>query len=143
MSAMAQSSEPLPEPRTVVVGYDGSRTSRRALVRAAEGAGNGGRVVIVTAAAAGGASGPDSDSVTEAARLLEEAAALLEGRGVEVSTQVEEGDAVEALVAAARKSDAQLIVVGARGENYVARALRGSVGERLVSRAPCDLLVAR
>jgi nucleotide-binding universal stress UspA family protein len=86
----------------------------------------------------------DSASLTEGpTRLLEDAAALLDGRGVEVSTHIDGGDPVEALVAAARESDARLIVVGARGESYVARALRGSVGERLVSRAPCDLLVAR
>lgn len=33
--------------------------------------------------------------------------------------------------------------VGARGDSYFARALRDSVGERLIARAPCDLLIAR
>jgi nucleotide-binding universal stress UspA family protein len=33
--------------------------------------------------------------------------------------------------------------VGARGESYLARTLRGSVGEKLVARAPCDVLVVR
>jgi nucleotide-binding universal stress UspA family protein len=36
-----------------------------------------------------------------------------------------------------------LIVVGARGDSYVARALRGSVGERLIALAPSDLLIVR
>lgn len=132
--------------RSVVVGYDGSQTSRRAIARAAEEAGTGGRVVVVTAIPPANAPALAGHSPTlpeEPGRLLEEAAALLDGQGVDVSTETGEGDPVDALVGAARKAHAELIVVGARGEDYVARALRGSVGERLVSRAPCDLLVAR
>jgi nucleotide-binding universal stress UspA family protein len=60
-----------------------------------------------------------------------------------VSTRAEEGDPAEALITVARETNAALIVVGARGDDYLARALRGSVGEKLVARAPCDLLVAR
>jgi len=85
--------------------------------------------------------GPES-AIDDPTPLLEEAAARLGGYGVDVSTEVDEADPVDALVAAAREADAQLIVVGARGESYVARALRGSVGERLISRSPCDVLVA-
>ena len=132
--------------RPVVLGYDGSRTSQRALVRAAEAAGAGGRVIVVTAVPRGDAFAPAGEpesAVDEPARLLEEAAARLDGYGVDVSTEIDEADPVDALVAAARKADAQLIVVGARGESYVTRALRGSVGERLVSQSPCDVLVAR
>ena len=143
---MPQFAEHTSEPRPVVLGYDGSRTSRRALVRAAEAAGAGGRVIVVTAVPRGDAFSPDSElesAIDEPARLLEEAAARLSGYGVDVSTEVDEADPVEALVAAARRADAQLIVVGARGESYVARALRGSVGERLISQSPCDVLVAQ
>jgi nucleotide-binding universal stress UspA family protein len=39
--------------------------------------------------------------------------------------------------------NAALIVVGARGDSYLARAMRGSVAEKLIERASCDLLVAR
>jgi nucleotide-binding universal stress UspA family protein len=103
-------------------------------------------VIVVTAVPPADAFSPGGEpesAIDEPARLLEEAAARLSGLGVDVSTEVDEADPVEALVAAARRADAQLIVVGARGESYVARALRGSVGERLVSLAPCDVLVAR
>jgi nucleotide-binding universal stress UspA family protein len=133
-------------PRTVVVGYDGSETAQRALLRAAEAAGSGGDVVVVTAAqpanplvTALGAGSP----VEEPSRLLEKAAALLKGHDVRVSTRAEEAEPVEALADVARELNAALIVVGARGENYLARALRGSVAERLIARTPCDLLVAR
>jgi len=143
---MPQSAEPTLEPGPVVLGYDGSPTSQRALVRAATAARAGGRVIVVTAVPPADASllgGEPVSAIEEPESLLKEAAARLSEYGVDVSTEVDEADPVEALVAAARKADARLIVVGARGESYVTRALRGSVGERLVSMAPCDVLVAR
>lgn len=135
-----------PAPRTVVVGYDGSRAARRALLRAAEAAWPGGHVVVVTATRQPEAVAIEPDmrpTVTDPSRLLEEAAARLAGRGLHVSTRVEEGDPAEALAQTARELHAALIVVGARGDSYLTRALRGSVSEKLIARAPCDLLIAR
>ena len=135
-----------PAPRTVVVGYDGSQAARRALLCAAEAARPGGHVVVVTATQRPEAVPIEPDirpAVTEPSRLLEEAAARLAGRGLRVSTRVEEGDPAEVLAHTARELHATLIVVGARGDSYLTRALRGSVSEKLIARAPCDLLVAR
>jgi nucleotide-binding universal stress UspA family protein len=134
------------EPRTVVLGYDGSQGARRALARAAEAAGSGGRVVVVTAVEPEDPLAQEFELgslVADSRQLVEQASVLLRGHDVEVATRVEEADPAEALVATARETDAALIVVGARGDSYLVRALRGSVGERLVARAPCDLLVAR
>ena len=131
--------------RTVVVGYDGSEGARRALIPAAEAAGTGGHVVVVIAV-------PPAESLAQEQRgsrfgdperLLEQASVLLRGHNVEITTRVEDAEPAEALVAAACDTDAALIVVGARGDSYVTRALRGSVGEKLVGRAPCDVLIAR
>jgi nucleotide-binding universal stress UspA family protein len=133
-------------PRTVVVGYDGSQAARRALRCAAEAARAGGHVVVVTATQhpdAVASEGVGGRTVAEPARLLEEAVAELMVHGVNISTRIEESEPAEALAEAARQVDAALIVVGARGDNFVARALRGSVAEKLIARAPCDLLVAR
>lgn len=131
--------------RPVVVGYDGSQSARRALDRAAAAAGSGGCVVVVTAAPAADplAAEPGTGSAVEPSRLLEEAAVLLEGHDVDVSTRMEEAEPAEALAETARSVNAALIVVGARGDSYLERALRGSVGEKLIARAPCDLLIAR
>jgi nucleotide-binding universal stress UspA family protein len=131
--------------RTVVVGYDGSDASRRALVRAAEAAGDGGRILVITSVAPSDSAALEHETALERepARLLQEAAALLRGPDVDVTTRIAEGDAAEALAVAAYEAGADLIVVGARGRSYLARALRGSVAERLVTRAPCSLLVAR
>jgi nucleotide-binding universal stress UspA family protein len=132
--------------RTVVVGYDGSQAAQRALHRAAQAAGVWGRVVIVTATRQPEAMAVDTAgraAVDEPWRLLDEAASILARYHLEVSTRTEEAEPAEALAETARNVNAALIVVGARGDSYLARALRGSVGEKLVSRAPCDLLVAR
>lgn len=137
-----------PRPRlvdAVVVGYDGSEASRRAIERATAVAEPGGRVVVVAAA-------PPSRELEEriAARsapvvgdLLQEAAERCRDRDLQVATRVVHAEPVDALVEIACESGAGLIVVGARGESFVARALRGPVGEGLVARAPCDVLVVR
>lgn len=134
-------------PRSVVVGYDGSPASERALHGAAAIAGRGGRVVVVTAMPT-----PEDElvfehlldpPVAEPLTELEHATALLSERDVEVTAVVVEADPVEALVEVALEVDAAMIVVGARGDSYLERTLRGSVSERLVARAPRHLLVVR
>jgi nucleotide-binding universal stress UspA family protein len=111
-------------PRTVVVGYDGSPAARRALQRASEAARTGGHVVVVTATQEPEAVAfePGTGSLAEPSRLLEEAAAELAAHGVQVSTRMEASEPAEALAAAARHVNAALIVVGARGDSYLARA---------------------
>lgn len=132
---------------SVVIGYDGSGASQRAVARGTAVAEPGGRVVLVTASlSADGliveedAAAPERPTPDE---LVDEAVRLCAGRGVNVATRIEQSEPVEALVDVARDIGADLIVVGARGDSFVARALRGSVGERLFARAPCDVLVVR
>jgi nucleotide-binding universal stress UspA family protein len=130
----------------VVVGYDGSQAARRALTRAADEAGAGGRLVVVAAAdTPGEVVAEDAAGLVRRARAewLRDAAARLAGKDVDVSTRLVESEPAEALVEAATASGARLIVVGARGASFVARAIRGPVAEKLVSRAPCDVLVVR
>jgi nucleotide-binding universal stress UspA family protein len=131
-----------PAARTVVVGYDGSDASRRALRRAAELAGAGGHVAVVTATHQPTPLEADAP-LDEALHLLAESATYLDREDVRVSTRIDEREPVEALVEVARRLEADVIVVGARGDDYISRALRGSVGQRLVTRAPCDLLVVQ
>jgi nucleotide-binding universal stress UspA family protein len=132
---------------SVVVGYDGSEGARRAVARALTAAEPGGRVVLVVASPPpdalmreqeiGAADGADADA------LLDEAEGLCRRHRVQVERRISAADPADALADAAREADANLIVVGARGRSFVARTLRGSVGERLVARAPCDVLVVR
>ena len=128
----------------MLVGYDGSDSARRALGRAAELAERGARVVVLHAARPlyprpYDISDPDEEAKSEA--LLEEARQLLAARGIEAELRSPTGRAAEALVAAAKELEADLIVVGRRG-SAVAHML-GSVSSRVVDEAPCDVLVVR
>lgn len=55
---------------------------------------------------------------------------------------VRRGAPLEMLLAEARKADADLIIVGTRGQGGAARHLLGSVAHDLLADPPCDVLVA-
>lgn len=59
---------------------------------------------------------------------------------IRVRGAVGEGPAAAAIVAAAKRHRAQLIVVGTHGRSGVRRLLIGSVAERVVRTAPCPVL---
>jgi nucleotide-binding universal stress UspA family protein len=135
--------------RTIVVGFDGSPAAERALARAAELAGDGGRVVLLAARrrldSRGVVDEPivDSPSPDERDAVLDRGAATLRERGVEPQVVAADGEPAEALVQAARDAEADMILVGSTGSDYVARALLGSTAENVVRRAACDVLVVR
>jgi len=54
-----------------------------------------------------------------------------------------EGDAVGAILAAARETHADLVVMGTHGRTGLRRLLMGSVAEQVVRRAPCPVLTVR
>ena len=128
----------------IVVGYDGSASATRALDRAAGIAGPGGQVIVVSVCrsagdAEGGAPAPRAD---DPGALLEAARLYLAGR-VAVDLREATGDVAEALASIAHEAGAGLIVVGAQGADFVARTLLGSVAQRLIQRAPGDVLIVR
>jgi nucleotide-binding universal stress UspA family protein len=134
----------------IVVGYDGSPHARRALERAATVAPGGAEVIVVAAAPllpkAGRGPGPaplDPEDVLARERALEEARDFLAGKSLQVRTVEGVGDPAETIVAEARDSRADLIVVGTRGLNLAERILLGSVSSKVVHHSPCDVLVVR
>jgi nucleotide-binding universal stress UspA family protein len=133
--------------RWVVVGYDGSDAAARALERAAKAAGRHGTVVIVASKTRSDSSGRDAEALIERAddpsRLLEDARRLLATHALvtAVVSVARHGDPAEHLMDTARAVGADLLVIGRRGKNLAARTLPGSVATRVVSHAPCDVLV--
>jgi nucleotide-binding universal stress UspA family protein len=77
----------------------------------------------------------------EAERQLREAAKA--ASGVEVETELASTPAHAALVDAAKRLPAPLIVTGSRGLTGVKHALLGSVAERTLRYAPCSVLTIR
>ena len=80
---------------------------------------------------------------TEALRRLRQIVAD-ELRGVgQVHAKLHGGHPVGTIVDFARRSKADLIIMGSHGRGGVKRALIGSVAERVVRHAPCPVLVVR
>jgi nucleotide-binding universal stress UspA family protein len=133
--------------RWIVVGYDGSETAERALLRAADAAGERDAVVIVTTRSqiysAGAAAEPLLEPSADPSELLAAAKATVTGRATlaDVVVVAREGDPAEELIEVARAANADLLIVGRRGKDFVARTLLGSVATRVVAQAPCDVLV--
>jgi nucleotide-binding universal stress UspA family protein len=81
-----------------------------------------------------------------AAYLQGQQIALTEGfldTGMMVERAVVTGRPGDAIVEEAKRTAADLVVVGARGHGRIASLLLGSVSAEVVDRAPCPVLVAR
>jgi nucleotide-binding universal stress UspA family protein len=133
----------------MVVGYDGSSPSERALERAAALAGAHGTVVVVTASPSRFPPGVTSEPILDAPppeeqhAMLQRSRALLKEHGTQATLVATDLDPAEALIQVARDQRAELIVVGHTGSGYMTRALLGSIAENVVRYAPCDVLVVR
>jgi nucleotide-binding universal stress UspA family protein len=139
--------------KTIVVGTDGSNTAKVAVAQAADLAAlTGARLHIVTAVPTMPAAVapemiqgiPSSwiEQNLEAARqVLDETAAEIADRGVEVSTEVGNGDPADCLLRACESADADLLVVGNRGMQGARRFLLGSVANRCAHHAGCSVLI--
>ena len=84
-----------------------------------------------------------SQAQTEAERNLQVFLSAAGGDWAGVAARVVHGYPPEALVAAARKSGADLIALGAHGRSELAELMLGSVSMHVVLEAPCDVLVAK
>ena len=78
-----------------------------------------------------------------AARRLEKAAQKVAAAGLPCETHVVHGPAGDAIVEAAQRFQADLIVMGTRGHAGLKHVLLGSVAERTVRHAPCPVLTVR
>jgi nucleotide-binding universal stress UspA family protein len=127
----------------ILVGFNGSDASRRALVHAAELVGRGGILDVINVIGSQPVSARVGSLVDgerkHQQRVLHEARDLLGEWEVRMTPHTGLGDPTSEIRAAAEESGAGVIVVG-RGKG-VRRLVDGSVSARLVRRAPCDVLV--
>lgn len=134
----------------IVVGFDGSEHSRKALERAADIA-QGATVAVVAAAnvtpylrdPAGGVAPIDPAAVEAREKALAHAREYLAGRGVKGEFIEGLGRPADVLVQEAQESGADLIVVGTRGHGAAKQLFLGSVSTNVVHHATCDVLVVR
>jgi len=67
--------------------------------------------------------------------------APLVDKGVKYRTLCLEGDPVRGIIEAARREDANLIVIGARGKGPLSRLMLGSVSDRLAHLSPLPVVI--
>jgi nucleotide-binding universal stress UspA family protein len=132
---------------SVVVGYDGSDSSRAALARAMElASGLGDDVVLVFGYAPPGTWGGEIAEHEEAIeefgeKLMDEARQQVQAEGVEVSYEMVPKRGAEALLEVARQRDARLIVVGGAGEAPLKGVILGSTPYKLLHQSERPVLV--
>jgi nucleotide-binding universal stress UspA family protein len=148
--------------RRIVIGFDGSPNSQRAVQLVAKlVAPPDGRVTLVSVAetltpsshgpAVGGIRSTiarevrriNTERAKAATKALKRAAAELNRSGWRTYTQLRTGEPLRELMAAVGKADPQLLVVGARGTSGVRQLLLGSVAEGVLNRSPVPVLLAR
>ncbi len=133
---------------TIVVGYDSTEASARALDRAGDIASAFGSTVVVTSVAGvltgtsrGGGSVDPTDPAEEHDALLEAARAKLAERGIEASSVLGVGHPADAIVQLAEERGADLVVVGTREPGFWERMLGNSVSASVQRQARCDVLI--
>lgn len=97
---------------------------------------------------------PEPASMVESTAILESATehyqaiftdfiTAADAAGVAIETKIAVGHAAEQIVHQADADKADLIVMGHRGKSVIERWLLGSVSKRVISYAPCSVLIIR
>lgn len=119
------------QPRSILVGVDGSEAGARALDAALGLTGYGSTLTVVHVAREGEKPGSALEDAKDRAR-----------RRHVLATYVERfGDPALELLAAARELETELVVVGRRAIAENGEPAPGSVSAAVVRHAPCDVLV--
>ena len=133
---------------TIVVGYDDTEASKRALNRAIELAKAFGSKLLVTSVApvldASGRSAGAIDPVDPPSKHeeeLREAGETIKAAGLSAELVPALGHPAETIVQVANDNGADMIVVGTREISMIARVLGQSTSENVARHARCDVLI--
>ncbi|WP_428938979.1 universal stress protein [Fontivita pretiosa] len=136
--------------KKILLAYDGSEPAGRAFDKAMELAAAFRAEVVVLAVA----QPPEPATMVETSAILEAATEhfqkdfarlrrIAESHNVPLETRLAVGHAAEQIVHVASEIHADLIVMGHRGKSLLQRWLLGSVSKRVLSYAPCSVLIVR
>ncbi|HLY51078.1 MAG TPA: universal stress protein [Solirubrobacteraceae bacterium] len=134
--------------KKIMLGYDDTEPSRRALERAAQLTKAFGSELIVISVTpvfvgAGRSAGPvdPMEPVEKHSDELAHARSYLEGQGIEASYQPAVGDVSETIVELANQRGADLIIVGTREPSRLERVFGQSVSDAIAHHAHTDIMI--
>ena len=129
-----------PSVETVIIATDGSRASLDALSFATStmGLSRSKRVEVISVMQT--SSSADKE---KAAKATAAAKAILEKSDVRAIETVREGDPATAIVNAANRTDANLVVIGSRGLSGLKEKLLGSVSREVAEHTSCPVLIVK
>jgi nucleotide-binding universal stress UspA family protein len=81
--------------------------------------------------------------LADAQEILQKAVEIVGDTLAEIHTELIEGDAAESIIEVARTRNTDLIVMGSRGLGRLAGLVLGSTSQKVVSLAPCPVLIVR
>lgn len=135
--------------KNIVLAYDGSKFSNKALQEAVRIAkSSGGNLLILSVVDITDEFESEAPGLTDrmTEKLLKQAQKALDkavAAKVKARIEVHVGDAYEMIVDVARKKKADTIIMGSHGRTGLTRLLMGSVTSRVIGHAPCSVLVVR
>jgi len=137
--------------KRILLAVDGSEHAIRAAKVAAELARSMQaelRVVVVYEAIPSYLGEPDLQGainarLSEAQGILQTAVVALGEIPGEIHTEILEGNSAEAIINVANTHSSDVIVMGSRGLGMLAGLLLGSTSQKVVSHAPCPVLIVR
>jgi len=135
--------------KNIVLAYDGSKFSNKALQEAISLAkSSGGNLLILSIVDITDEFESEAPGLTDkmTGKLLKLAQKALEkavAAGVKTKVEVHVGDAYEMIAEISKKKKADIIVMGSHGRTGLTRLLMGSVTSRVIGHAPCSVLVVK
>jgi nucleotide-binding universal stress UspA family protein len=137
--------------QSLLVSFDGSEYSRKALERAGQMAKEDGSRITVLYVIPRYEEMVEffrTDSIkkslhAEAEKVLAQAKAIADARGFSIATVIREGHASDEIVAVAGKLENDLIAMGTYGWKGVNHAIMGSTTNRVIAHAACPILVVK
>lgn len=132
--------------RRIVVCYDGSDHSKKALEIAVDLAKRyGAEIIVITVVDIASSTDPSVIKIAEdaAGQISSEASEKLSKEGIEHSSIIRHGDPGVEIVKAAEENKADLIVVGSRGLLTLRRLILGSVSRKVINKSKIPVLVVK
>jgi nucleotide-binding universal stress UspA family protein len=84
-----------------------------------------------------------SARLNEAQEILQKAVETVGKSHLDIHTELIEGNSAEAIIEVAKTRNSDVIVMGSRGLGRLAGLVLGSTSQKVVSHAPCPVLIVR